>query len=64
MEFSITLSGQELDLIGTAIVKLPYDVAAPLLEKLRAQVAEQVKGTEVPAEPEKEDKKVKKLKKA
>lgn len=44
MKYSFNdLSAQEADLIGQGLGELPLRVALPLLEKLKAQIAEQQK---------------------
>ncbi len=53
-EFTIKLTGPELDIVGKGLGTQSFNDAAPLLQKLREQVqAQQVK----PAEPKVEEKK-------
>ncbi len=40
-DFTIKLSGPELDIIGKGLGTQPFNDAAPLLQKLREQVAAQ-----------------------
>lgn len=40
-EYTIKLTGQELDLIGEGLGTQPFKLVAPLLQKLREQVAAQ-----------------------
>ena len=40
-EYHITVTSQELDLIGLGLGEQPFNKAAPLLNKLRQQVTEQ-----------------------
>ncbi len=41
--YSLSVSGQEAVIIGQALQKLPYEVAAPLILKLQTQINEQSK---------------------
>lgn len=50
-EFTIRLTLPELQLIGTALTKRPYEDVAPLLAKLNEQVAAQQKAATPPVEP-------------
>lgn len=40
-EFTIKLTGPELDIIGRGLGEVPFKDAAPILQKLREQVAAQ-----------------------
>lgn len=39
-EFTLKVTGDELNLIGAALAELPLKVAKPLFDKINAQVAE------------------------
>jgi hypothetical protein len=41
MQYTITLQPQDLDILSAALGKLPYEVVAPLINKLSTQIAEQ-----------------------
>lgn len=41
MEYSITLTEQELGILSAALVELPFKVVAPLVAKINKQIAEQ-----------------------
>ncbi len=43
MEYKIVLTEQELSILSAALVELPFKVAAPLVQKLNKQIAEQRK---------------------
>lgn len=56
-QFTLTVDDQEVMIIGSALGKMPYETAAPLVAKLQQQIKEQVDATApapVPAEPEAE----------
>jgi hypothetical protein len=40
MQYTITLQPQDLDILSAALGKLPYEVVAPLINKLNTQIAE------------------------
>lgn len=48
MEFHLIFTEQELNIVSTALVELPFKIAAPLIQKINQQIAEQQKL--VPAE--------------
>lgn len=41
--YNVTVTAQELDAIGNALGKAPFEVAAPIIQKLREQVIAQSK---------------------
>lgn len=41
VEFVLKVTPPELDIIGKGVGKLPFEEAAPLIQKLRQQVVEQ-----------------------
>ena len=41
MNVTLTLSDQHLNIIGAALVELPYRVVAPVVEEINRQVAQQ-----------------------
>ena len=41
MEFNLTVTDQEVNLIGAGLQELPFKVAAPLIQKLQQQVSTQ-----------------------
>ena len=41
--YTVTVTAQELDTIGNALGKAPFEVAAPIIQKLREQVIAQSK---------------------
>lgn len=41
MEYKITLTEQDLQVLSASLGKLPYEVVAPLIDKLNKQIAEQ-----------------------
>ena len=51
MDYTISLTKDELDLIGTAISELPFKVAAPLYGKLRSQAMAQEAKTRPAEQP-------------
>ena len=46
MEYKITLTEQELSILSAALVELPFKIAAPLVERINRQIAEQRKKEE------------------
>ena len=48
MEYSITLTEQELGILSAALVELPFKVSAPLINKINRQIAEQSSKEEKP----------------
>lgn len=46
--FTVTVTAQELDAIGNALGKAPFEVAAPIIQKLREQVIAQSKSVDNP----------------
>jgi len=46
IEYTVKLTGQELDLIGEGLGTQPFKVVAPLLQKMREQIAEQQVATQ------------------
>ena len=40
MEYTLTLTEQELNLLSSALVELPFKVVAPLIQKISGQVAQ------------------------
>lgn len=48
----LEVTEQEVQVIGAGLMKLPFEVAAPLLEKLQKQVNDQLKPAEVKNENE------------
>lgn len=62
-ELTFTVTDQEINLIGDALIQLPYKTVSGLLEKLKAQAAaQQIAAQEEKASVE-DKKKVKKLQK-
>ena len=53
-EFTVKLTGPELDIVGKGLGTQPFNDAAPVLQKLREQVAAQ---QAKPGEPAKEEEK-------
>ena len=51
-EFTIKLTGPELDIIGKGLGTQPFNEAAPLLQKLREQVTAQQAKPQEPAKVE------------
>ena len=51
-DFTIKLTGPELDVIGKGLGTQPFNDAAPLLQKLREQVAAQQPKPQEPAKVE------------
>ena len=43
MEYTITLTPQDLQILSAALVEMPYKVAAPLISKIDHQINEQNK---------------------
>jgi hypothetical protein len=43
MEFTLTVTAEEINIIGAALSKLPYEAVSTLIPKLQAQVNEQTK---------------------
>jgi hypothetical protein len=41
MEYTITLTPQELQILSAALVEMPFKVAAPLIGKIDRQINEQ-----------------------
>lgn len=41
IEFTFKITGPEVDLIGKALGSQPFEVVAPLIQKLRQQIMEQ-----------------------
>ena len=41
MEYKITLTEQDLQILSAALGEIPFKIAAPLVEKLNKQIAEQ-----------------------
>jgi len=54
-EYSLKLNATELDLIGEGLGTQPFNKAAPLINKLRQQVAEQQQAAQKPVEEKKEE---------
>ena len=48
MEYSITLSEQELNILSAALVELPFKVAAPVISKINQQIAKQQSPVDIP----------------
>lgn len=48
VNFTITVTAQELDTIGNALGAMPFKDAAPIIGKLREQVMAQTKPPEAP----------------
>lgn len=48
MNYTITLSEQEINLVGAALGKLPFEAVASLVAKLQQQVNDQQKVDEAP----------------
>lgn len=40
MEYTLTFTEQELNLLSSALVELPFKVVAPLIQKISEQVAQ------------------------
>ncbi len=43
MEFQLTLTQEDLNVLKAALQEMPYRIVAPLLSKLEAQLQSQVK---------------------
>lgn len=41
MEYKITLTEQDLQILSAALGEIPFKIAAPFIEKLNNQIAEQ-----------------------
>ena len=41
MEYTIKITEQDISVLSTALVELPFKVSAPLIDKLNRQIAEQ-----------------------
>lgn len=41
MEYKITLTEQDLQILSASLGEIPFKIAAPLVEKLNKQIAEQ-----------------------
>ena len=58
MEYTLTITEEELGVITRALVEMPYKTVAPLFDKLNQQVAGQRQAMqaaqEAPAEPQEE----------
>ena len=53
MNYTLTLTEQEIAIVGAGLGKLPFEAVAPLIQRLNQQIAEQAPK----AEPEKKVKK-------
>ena len=42
MKYTVTIDEKDLAVLSMALVELPFKVAAPLIDKLNRQIAEQV----------------------
>lgn len=40
MEYTLTFTEQELNLLSSALVELPFKIVAPLIQKISEQVAQ------------------------
>ena len=49
MEYMLTITEEELGIIASALVEMPYKTVAPLFDKLNQQVAGQRQAMEQPA---------------
>ena len=52
MEYTITVTEEELGVVARALMEMPYKTAAPLFDKLNQQIAGQRQATEEPAPQE------------
>lgn len=50
MEYTITVTEEELGVIARALMEMPYKTAAPLFDKLNQQIAGQGQTEETPEE--------------
>jgi len=48
MEYTFTITEEELGVIASALVEMPYKTVAPLFDKLNQQVAGQRQAAEAP----------------
>lgn len=55
--FTLTVTGQEVSLIGQALGDQPYKTAAPLINKLNEQIAKQISEAAKAKSPEADTKK-------
>lgn len=55
-EFNLKINSQQLELLGKALGKLPFDEVAPLMQQLRQQVVEQSLPKPVDKKPPKDEK--------
>ncbi len=51
-KFTLTLTPQQLDMIGGGLAELPFKISAPLIQEINRQIAEQTRPTptELPSE--------------
>ena len=54
MEYTIKITEQDISVLSTALVELPYKLSAPLIDKFNRQIAEQA-NKNADAEKAKED---------
>lgn len=54
-EYNLKINAQELDLIGDGLGNIAFNKAAPLINKLRQQVAEQQQAAQKVVEEKKEE---------
>ena len=46
MEYKITLTEQDLQILSAALGEIPFKIAAPFVEKINKQIAEQQTSTQ------------------
>lgn len=52
MEYTLTITEEDLGVIARALVEMPYKTVAPLFDKLNQQVAGQRQAAEAPQQEE------------
>jgi len=52
MEYTISVTEEELGVVARALMEMPYKTAAPLFDKLNQQIAGQRQATEEPVPQE------------
>lgn len=52
-EVTLTVTGQELQILAAGLGKLPYETVAPMMQKLQAQVVKQQQPEAPKVEPQK-----------
>lgn len=56
-QFNLTVTSEELQIIGNALEELPFKKSAPLMNKLNQQVQQQIAPTPKPDAPKPEENK-------